>query len=72
MILRRTACVLAGAGTPRQRRGHTIHSSTSEPMQMPREVRFVGYLAAGLLAARIVVLALDAIAEAVERRTLYR
>lgn len=32
----------------------------------------LGYLAAGLFAARFVILALDAIAEAVERRALYR
>jgi hypothetical protein len=41
-------------------------------MHMPRELKMLGFLAAGLLAARFVVLALDAIAEAIERRTLYR
>jgi hypothetical protein len=41
-------------------------------MNIPREYRLIGYLAAGLLAARLVVLAMDAIAEALERRALYR
>lgn len=43
-----------------------------ERMQLPRELRIAGYLAFGLLAARIMILALDAIAETVERRALYR
>jgi len=41
-------------------------------MQLPRELRIAGIFAAGLIAARIMILALDAIAEAVERRGLYR
>jgi hypothetical protein len=41
-------------------------------MNMTREFRLFAYLAAGVVAARLVVLALDAIAEAVERRSLYR
>jgi hypothetical protein len=41
-------------------------------MNMPRELRLVAYFAAGLVAARLVILALDAIAESVEQRTLYR
>lgn len=39
---------------------------------MSRELKMVGLLFAGLLAARAVILALDAIAETVERRGLYR
>lgn len=41
-------------------------------MHMSREYRLVGYLVAGLLAVRVLVLAMDAIAEALERRALYR
>ncbi len=41
-------------------------------MQLSRELRIAGYVAVGLLTARFLVLALDAIAEAVERRALYR
>jgi hypothetical protein len=41
-------------------------------MNIPRELRLIGLLAAGLLAARLLVTTLDAIAEAVERRALYR
>jgi hypothetical protein len=41
-------------------------------MQMSRELKMLGILVAGLLAARVVILALDAVAETVERRGLYR
>jgi hypothetical protein len=41
-------------------------------MRMPTEFKMLGLIVAGLLAARVVILALDAIAETVERRSLYR
>ena len=41
-------------------------------MNIPREYRIVGILAIGLVAMRMAILAVDAIAEAAERRALYR
>jgi hypothetical protein len=41
-------------------------------MHMPRELKMLGIFVAGLLTARFFILALDAIAETLERRTLYR
>jgi hypothetical protein len=41
-------------------------------MNMPREFKMIGLFVAGLVAARFLILALDAIAETVEKRTLYR
>lgn len=38
---------------------------------MSRELKVLTLFAAGLLAARVLVLTLDAIAESVERRSLY-
>lgn len=37
---------------------------------MDRTLRLVAFLAAGILAARILILAVDGIAEAIERRPL--
>lgn len=39
---------------------------------MPRNFRIIGLLALGLLATRFLVVAVDAIAESLERRSLYR
>jgi hypothetical protein len=39
---------------------------------MSREIKIVGYVVASLVAARFVVLLLDAVAESVERQSLYR
>jgi hypothetical protein len=41
-------------------------------MHLSNEIKIVGFVVAGLLTARFVILALDAIAETIERRTLYR
>jgi hypothetical protein len=41
-------------------------------MNIPRELRILGLVAAGLLLARFLVTTLDTIAEAVERKGLYR
>ncbi len=41
-------------------------------MEMSRELKLIALIAAGMVATRFVILALDAIAESVERRTLYR
>jgi hypothetical protein len=39
---------------------------------MSRELKILALFAAGLLAARFLVVAVDAIAESIERRPLYR
>jgi hypothetical protein len=39
---------------------------------MTRELKLFAYFAAGILAARLLVLAVDAVAESLERRALYR
>jgi hypothetical protein len=41
-------------------------------MDIPRELKLLGYITIGVIALRSVVLLLDAIAEAAERRALYR
>lgn len=41
-------------------------------MDIPRELKLLGYVAFAALAMRAAVLVLDAIAEAAERRALYR
>lgn len=41
-------------------------------MNISREYKLIGYLLGGLLAARAIVLIMDAVAETLERRALYR
>jgi hypothetical protein len=41
-------------------------------MDVTREVKLLGYIALAAIAVRTVVLLVDAIAEAAERRALYR
>jgi hypothetical protein len=57
---------------PLWRIGRTIAPLTNrERMEIPREFKLLAVFAAGLLIIRALVLALDAGAEALERRGLY-
>lgn len=44
---------------------------TKELETMPRELRIVTYIVAGLVALRVLVLAVDGLANTLKRRSLY-